>query len=194
MHIAILSDIHDNVWNLSTALEGVKNTDAMIVCGDLCSPFVMAQMAAGYAGPIHVVFGNNDGDLYRTTTLSARYENVHLHGEFFQGELGGKQFAANHYVDIALSVSDAAKYDVVCYGHNHIYKVERRGRTLVINPGTIMGFDPGQRVDVPATLVIYDTGIDQASGFRVVRETGGAEGRLLPYTGQDHEPTSENSG
>lgn len=183
MRIAILSDIHDNVWNLASALEGVKNTHAMIVCGDLCSPFIVTQMADEYEGPIHIVFGNNDGDLYRITNVSGRYENVHIHGEYFQGELGGKQFAANHYKDIALPLSDSEKYDVVCYGHDHIYKIEKRGKTLVINPGTIMGYDPTQKMDVPATLVIYNTEIDQASAYKVVRGTGGSKGKILPYEG-----------
>ncbi|HZD58070.1 MAG TPA: YfcE family phosphodiesterase [Anaerolineales bacterium] len=183
MRIAILSDIHDNVWNLAAALEGVKNTDAMIVCGDLCSPFVIAQMANEFPGPIHIVFGNNDGDLYRITNVGAKYSNVHLHGEYFQGEMGGKLFAANHYQDIALALSESEKYDVVCYGHNHIYKTETVGRTLAINPGTVMGYDPVHKTEVPATLVIYDTAISQASGYRVVRGTSGSKGKILPHEG-----------
>ncbi len=40
MRIVILSDIHDNVWKLAAALDAVRNnTDAMLRCGDLCSPF-----------------------------------------------------------------------------------------------------------------------------------------------------------
>ncbi len=35
--LTITSDIHDNVGNLTDTLEGVKDTDVMIVCGDLCS-------------------------------------------------------------------------------------------------------------------------------------------------------------
>jgi putative phosphoesterase len=183
MRIAILSDIHDNVWNLASALDGVKDTDAMIVCGDLCSPFIVAQLADGYVGPVHIIFGNNDGDLYRMTNLSSKHDNIHIHGEFFQGELGDKKFAANHYNDIALPLSDSAKFDVVCYGHNHIYKVERRGKTLVINPGTIMGYNPVQRIDVPATLAIYDTEINQAAGYFVAGGTAGPKGEILPYQG-----------
>ena len=183
MRVAILSDIHDNVWNLATALEGIKNTDAMIVCGDLCSPFIAVQLASDYSGPIHIVFGNNDGDLYRITKLSGRYENIDIHGEFFQGELGGKQFAANHFGYIALPLSDSGKYDVVCYGHNHAYKIEKRGKALAINPGTIMGYDPAQRVDVTATLAIYDTERGQATGYYLTERTGGSKGELLPYQG-----------
>jgi len=58
MRIAVLSDIHDNVWKLAAALEAVRDADALICCGDLCSPFIVHQLGRGFAGPIHVVFGN----------------------------------------------------------------------------------------------------------------------------------------
>ena len=80
MRIAILSDIHDNVWKLDAALHAVRDSDAMLCCGDLCSPFVIHQLARGFKGPIHIVFGNNDGDLYRISANSRHYENIRLHG------------------------------------------------------------------------------------------------------------------
>lgn len=167
MRIAVLSDIHDNVWKLAAALEQAQSADALICCGDLCSPFVMAQLANGFSGPIHVVFGNNDADLYRITNIAGQSDHVHLHGEFFEGELGGKRIAANHYDNIGLAVAGSDEYDVVCYGHNHVYKVERVGNTLTINPGPIMGYNPGQQKDVPSTFIFYDTEIDKATRHEV---------------------------
>jgi len=35
MRIAILSDIHDNVWKLAAALEAVRHADVLLCCGDL---------------------------------------------------------------------------------------------------------------------------------------------------------------
>ena len=183
MRVAIISDIHDNVWNLSEALEGIKNTDAMIVCGDLCSPFVVAQLAEGFTGPIHIVFGNNDADLYRITNVAGKYGHVHLHGELYQGELGGKRFAANHYNNISQPLSESGRYDVVCYGHNHSFKIESKRDALVINPGTIMGYNPVSKQDVPATLVIYNTEEHRASGYHLTSGGAGATGKLMPYEG-----------
>ena len=45
MRIAILSDIHDNLWNLAAAISSVQAADALICCGDLCSPFVIDELA-----------------------------------------------------------------------------------------------------------------------------------------------------
>ena len=60
MKIAIISDIHDHRVMLKKALSQLQDTEAMICCGDLCSPFIMKQLGEEYHHPIHIVFGNND--------------------------------------------------------------------------------------------------------------------------------------
>jgi hypothetical protein len=170
MKIAVLSDIHDNVWKLAAALQAAREADALICCGDLCSPFVVRQLGHEFPGPIHVVFGNNDGDLFRIANNARRYDHIHLHGELFRGEFDGKRVAANHYDQIARAIAASSEFDVVCYGHNHIYEVSRIGRALAINPGAIMGatFAPdGSRTDAPSTFVIYDTILDEAKRLEV---------------------------
>jgi putative phosphoesterase len=170
MRIAVLSDIHDNVWKLAAALEAAADADALICCGDLCSPFIVHQMGRGFAGPIHVVLGNNDGDLYRITANARQYEHIRIHGELFRGELGGRRVAVNHYDNIARAIAASGEFDVVCYGHNHVYSVERIGRTLAINPGAIMGATfsaDGRRTDVASTFMIYDTATGEVEGFEV---------------------------
>src|SRR5262249_62381862 len=66
MLIAILSDIHDNIPKLRAAIEHIQRVDALLCGGDLCSPFIVDELAR-FPGPIHVVFGNNDADLFRIT-------------------------------------------------------------------------------------------------------------------------------
>ncbi len=166
MKIAVISDIHDNVWKLDAALAAAREADSMVCCGDLCSPFIVHQLGRGFSKPIHIIFGNNDGDLFRITANARNYGHIRIHGEMFRGEFGGKLFAANHYDNIARAVAASGDFDVVLYGHNHVYDVSRIGKTLAINPGPIMGaaFAPdGRRTDVPATFVIYDTAADQAT-------------------------------
>jgi putative phosphoesterase len=168
MKIAILSDIHDNVWKLAGALEAVRDADALICCGDLCSPFIVHQLGRGFAGPIHIVFGNNDGDLYRISANARHHEHIRLHGELFRGEFDGQRFAVNHFDAIARSLAASGEFDVVCYGHNHVFDITRVGETLAINPGAIMGaaFAPdGARIDVSSTFVVYQTRTGQAERF-----------------------------
>lgn len=183
MKIGILSDAHDNVWNLRAALAGLNEADALIYCGDLCSPFVIGLLAEGFAGrPIHVVFGNNDGDLFRIAQNAGRAERVTLHGEVFRGELGGKRIFVNHYPDIARAV-DTGAYDLICYGHNHLFAIDRIGTTLLVNPGAILGYEPGGKRDIPATFVVYDTETTMATAYQVLAESVGGviERRVVAY-------------
>jgi putative phosphoesterase len=174
MKIAILSDIHDNVWKLSVALETVAGADAMVCCGDLCSPFIIHQLGRAFLRPIHIVFGNNDGDLFRITANARKYEQITIHGELFRGDLGGKLVAANHYDNIGHALAASESFDLVCFGHNHVHEIARTGRTLAVNPGSIMGAQfsgEGARTDVPSTLVIYDTGSGTAETWESPRES-----------------------
>lgn len=168
MRIAVLSDVHDNIWKLAAALQAVQQADVLLCCGDLCSPFVVHQFGRGFANPVHILFGNNDGDQYRITANARPYRHVKIHAEFFRAELGGKRIAAVHYDNIARPLVSSGEFDVVCFGHNHVYELERAGRTLAINPGPIMGAKfaaDGTAVDVPSTYVIYDTASDTAEGY-----------------------------
>jgi putative phosphoesterase len=179
MKIGILSDIHDNIWRLTTALASLKKAEALICCGDLCSPFIIGLLAEGFPNrPIHIVFGNNDADLFRITNNAKKYTHIHLHGEFFQGELGGQQFAVNHFDNLAQPIAASGQYDVVCYGHNHLYKIEPVGRTLTINPGAIMGYDPGGKKDIPSTFVVYDTETGAVTGYQIGH---GQPGQVISY-------------
>ncbi len=168
MKIAIFSDIHDNIWTLRSALAAVQDADVLICCGDLCSPFIIPMLAQNFAGPIHMVIGNNDGDLYRMVKNANRFPGFHIEGELFLADLDGKKFAVNHFDNIALEIVRSEVHDVVCFGHNHRYQIDRFGRTLAINPGTLMGYSPLDQKDVAPTFVIYDTSTDQTTSYQVL--------------------------
>jgi putative phosphoesterase len=170
MKIAIVSDIHDNVWKLQIALDCAAHCDLLVCCGDLCSPFVLDQLARGFPRPIHIVFGNNDADTFRITSKTPKYPHVRLRGEFFEEEIGGRRIAVNHFDNIALAIARSGDYDAVFYGHNHVFDIRRLGPTLAVNPGSIMGaqFDAqANRTDVGSTFAIYETGTGEARGFEI---------------------------
>lgn len=159
MKIAIISDIHDHVWNLKKALERpeLQATDAMICCGDLCAPFIIKLLGKAYTNPIHIVLGNNDGDVASIIKVAQQFSNIHIHGEYFRGDFDGKSIAANHYPEKARTLAENGGYDVVCYGHNHtLADDEKVGDTLLINPGAIMGYHGGELRDLPATFLVLD--------------------------------------
>jgi len=154
MKIAILSDVHDNLVKLRSALTLVRDRSAEVVicCGDLCSPFVAKEMGQGFSGPVHIVFGNNDGDRFRIAANAAKYPHLHLHGEYVELSIAGRTFSVNHFDNIGRALARGQQFDVVCFGHNHRFEVSSQGRTLVVNPGEVYGGLTGQ-----STFVVYDT-------------------------------------
>lgn len=178
MKIAILSDIHDNIWTLHSALAAIQAADVMICCGDLCSPFIIPLMADAFRKPIHMVYGNNDGDLYRMTNNAQRFDHFHIEGEFYECVMDGKKIAVNHFDNIGRELARSGLYDIVCFGHNHCYQIERIEKTLAINPGTLMGYDPINKKDVPPTFVILDTATDRTSSYQVLVDS--ASRGILP--------------
>ncbi len=68
MKFAICSDVHDNVWALAKALPLMEEADSLLFLVDFCAHFTLVQMAEGFSRPIHVVWGNNDGDKWLLTT------------------------------------------------------------------------------------------------------------------------------
>ncbi len=157
MKIAIISDIHDNLPMLKKALEECQSADVLICCGDLCAPFVVKDLGQGFLRPIHLVFGNNDGDRFRIAAVAAQFPQIQVHGEYAELELDGKTFSVNHFDSIGRSIAQGEKYDVVCFGHNHRFEITPVGRTLVINPGEIYG-----GLTHHSTLALYDTATGQA--------------------------------
>lgn len=155
MRIAILSDVHDNIWKLETLLAGLE-ADVLIFCGDFCAPFTLAQIAEGFAGPVHVVFGNNDGDQFLLAQVAAKFPHVTLHGDFAELQLDGRQVAVTHYPQIGQALARSGIYDLVCHGHSHERVIEQAGKTVRVNPGEVMG-----RLG-PSTYALYDTVTSQA--------------------------------
>ena len=192
MRVAVLSDIHDNLWNLAAAIENVSAaSDVLICCGDLCSPFVM-DLLARFPGQVHIVFGNNDADLFRITRKAS--ERVRVHGEFFETELEGTRIAVNHFDYLARPITASGLYDIVCYGHNHNFSVARVGRTLAINPGPIMGarFPGGKWEDVLPTFVIVDTQNGNVDAFGIHTGAGTARS-VAPHAFTTGEGWPKNS-
>lgn len=162
MRLAILSDTHDHLWVLRDALPQIASADAALHCGDLCSPFIVRHLAEGMAGkPVHIVWGNNEGDVRLITQIAQAQGNVFLHGALAELILDGVRVALNHYPEIARGLAASGRYDLVCYGHDHQAHEEMVGGCLLLNPGEMMGLNG------PRTFAFYDTGTRQAEFVRL---------------------------
>lgn len=166
MLIAICSDIHDQLDQLTKALQEAKGCDVLICCGDLCSPFTATALAEGFNGPVYIVFGNNDADRWRISLTALKRTNLTILGEFGEIELDGKKFAIHHFDNVAKAIALSGAYEFVCCGHSHKTSLEKVGRSLLINPGEIYG-----RLTGRSTFAILDTSSSAAQIVELPRHS-----------------------
>ncbi len=159
MLIGVFSDVHDHIDNLYRALEifNERGVSALVFCGDFCSAIPLRVTAERFAGDIHVIFGNNDGDRFQMSAVAqSQFSNLKLHGEYAALELGGAKVAVTHYPFYAQALARTGDYQAVFSGHLHEPAEERIGDCLWLSPGEVLGWmgDP--------TVAIYDTDANTA--------------------------------
>lgn len=152
MRIAIMSDSHDNIWNVRRAIEMIeKRAHCIIHCGDLISPFVLKELCL-FPGPIHLVSGNNDGEQHLLTKYAgAQFRNVTHHGIIGRLKLEECLIGFTHYYPTARGLATMDQYALVCYGHSHVHKMEEIEGRVLLNPGEIMGKEG------PPTFCVFDS-------------------------------------
>lgn len=157
MKIAILSDIHDHIWNLEKAIKIVKRnkSEALLFCGDMCAPFT-AEILGRLNIPVYVVWGNVDGDPWGISRKGGEDFIIPPDGQdFSEAVLDGKKIALTHYPDNAKLLFNTGYYDAVFHGHSHIsYKKRVKGK-IIANPGAVCGIVSGKAG--LASFMIYNT-------------------------------------
>ena len=141
MKIGVISDTHDNIWKLEQAMGFLQAVDLVIHCGDLCAPFMIKRLGEGIQAPIHIVWGNNEGDPSLISKVAESYPQVQLHGVLAKIDLEGVRIGVHHYPEVAVDLARSGSYDIVCYGHDHTAHEEMVGDCLLLNPGEIMGMN-----------------------------------------------------
>lgn len=157
MKICILSDSHDNIPLLTAAVADAKErgAEAVLHCGDVVAPSVLAKLLP-FGLEVHVIHGNNTGDLFTMTRLSAKPDSLfHYYGQDASMELHGCRIFLVHYPHYARAMATTGDWDLVCCGHSHRTQMEhidniKGGRTLLVNPGTVGG------VGSKATYILGD--------------------------------------
>lgn len=146
MKVCILSDSHDNRRLLGEAVEDAKarGAEAVLHCGDVVAPTTLRALRK-FELPVHVIHGNNTGDLYAMSKLSHEPDSiVRYHGQDAVLHLAGRSAFLVHYPHYAAAMALTGDYDLVCCGHDHrasIRQVDnvKGGITHLLNPGTVGG-------------------------------------------------------
>ncbi len=142
MRVGIVSDTHGQVDFTRGAVRTLESLDVdrVLHCGDIGSPAVVELFAPW---PTDFVFGNCDMDqrVLRSAILRAGQT---CHGDFGDFEIEGVRIALLHGHDRRLFSASigSGRYGTICYGHTHVAVIERRGETLLVNPGAVYRAQP----------------------------------------------------
>jgi putative phosphoesterase len=155
MRIGVLSDTHDNLPLVDTAVERLNDerVDLVLHAGDYVAPFIAPRLANLDASLIGV-FGNNDGDQRLLEARFGEYDHLDLRGEFAAVNADDRAIGLLHGDDRELLQALIAReaFDIVVHGHTHQAVVLRKGKTLVVNPGETCGYLTGR-----PSIAVVDT-------------------------------------
>jgi putative phosphoesterase len=157
MKICIVSDTHDNRQLLEAAVEQAidKGAEAILHCGDVVAAGTLSVLHK-FNLPVHVIHGNNTGDLYTLNRMASKTDNnLHYYGQDAGIELAGRKIFIVHYPHYARAMATTGDWDLVCCGHDHVAKADKikninGGTCVYANPGTTGG------VGAPASYIIGD--------------------------------------
>ena len=119
--VGLISDTHGLIR--PEALDALRDSDLIIHCGDVGNPGVIDTLRR--IAPVRAVRGNNDTSTWaRGLPLSDVVE------------IGSHKIYVLHNLSEFDLDPDAAGFTAVVFGHSHKPVIERKGKTLFINPGS----------------------------------------------------------
>ena len=160
MKLAVISDTHDHRDNILKAVSimNEKNVEALIHCGDYCSPFTKRwfdELKDNIKANFYGVFGNNDGDHeFLRKNLGQICKLVDSSIELVQ-DFEGKRVFASHMPTAKTidALANSGSFDIILTGHTHsIVNKKNNNGVLIVNPGEACGYLTGN-----ATFAIIDT-------------------------------------
>jgi uncharacterized protein len=160
MFIGAISDTHDNLPLIEKAVKILNEQKVGLVlhAGDYVAGFVIPRLAKLNC-PLIGVFGNNDGDHELLKRRTGETANCTIHDRFAQVTVEGYRVALlhGHEIELLSAIIDSGYFDAVVHGHSHDMGIERKGKTLTINPGELCGYLTGK-----STFALIDTVKNQA--------------------------------
>lgn len=139
MKIGIISDTHDNLYNLEAALETLRaeKVTTLLHCGDLCGPGAIKALA-GF--DVWIAQGNMDRSVGLAQTAVETLGSNRM-AWLHQPTLDGYPIAMIHgdNEEVLGNLITSGQYVYVFHGHTHRWRDQRIGRTRVINPGALGG-------------------------------------------------------
>ena len=141
MRLGILSDTHDQLERarLAVRLLRAEGAEALVHCGDLTGPEMVAVLAAL---PSFFAFGNHDADNVPYLLEASAAAGAVCLGWGGTVDLAGKRVGVAHgHLSRDVRRVLAERPDYLLSGHSHIPSDHREGPTRRINPGALFEAD-----------------------------------------------------
>ncbi len=155
----VISDTHDNLEKIRHFVQEAnkRNVTHVFHCGDIISPFALAEFTKGNFD-FHGVFGNNDGEVILLNQKSS--------GRVRKGPLelviDGYRVLLMHEPCALEALLESNYYDFIFYGHIHKVDIRKSVKTVLINPGDASGYLSNQ-----ATVVFVNPQTKEIEVYRV---------------------------
>lgn len=148
MRIGVISDTHDRLPALDAGLALLqrRGVDVIVHPGDVIAPFAARRLLA-WRGPLHVTYGNNDGERKGLKGVLPQIQDGPL---WFDAD--GRRVLVHHFIDWC-TPEDISAADIVITGHTHEVVNETRDGRLLLNSGECCGWLYGR-----CTVAVIDTG------------------------------------
>lgn len=128
MKVLIVSDTHRKNDNYFRVLQ-MHSPDLVIHCGDAeGSEYALSEAADC---PVQIVLGNNDFFSYLPRELDLKigpYKVWVTHGHNYYVSMGN---------EVIKREAAARGVDIVMYGHTHKPVVDKKGKIIAVNPGSL---------------------------------------------------------
>jgi len=144
MRVLVISDIHDRLESIGKLKRMVGDVDQVVILGDIVSPFTLKTILDEVNPNVMGVFGNNDGDkeLLKRISPNVTEQPMELLFDAFKAIAfhGFKSVDLTKKIVYSLCTSTQRYYDIVLYGHTHMYDLSLVNDCLVLNPGALSGY------------------------------------------------------
>ena len=173
MKIAIISDTHDNIPNLTKVLNYCREhkIEKLIHCGDLAEIETLDFLKEHFAGDIFWTHGNMDrGHSADYPFADGKYKGINIFSKHGEVEIAGKKIAFVHFPEYAKRLAEEGRFDFVFYGHTHMPWTETvRGENKDSNIKACELLNPGNVANqhYAPTFAVWDSLTEKFSLIRI---------------------------
>ena len=159
--IGVVSDTHDDIENTKKAINifNTMKVDHVLHAGDYIFPGMISLFKKlNKETKFYGVRGNNDGELMGITRQFDALENSQFLNEFGKFSISSKKIGIYHGTnsDLSGSLIESQLFDILILGHTHIKRIEKMGKTLVLNPGSLNRNFFSKKTNNGPCVIVYD--------------------------------------